>query len=904
MRRLTRPLAAAAICLAGLPVYGARAEGSGDDLRACRAKDQITVRKDRWIQIKAPKVSTGEGAQKIVDYTTSPQVRSRVFSTNGTVVFGSSDAGCTWDTILPGGTNQLHVDQAPTMGILTNLAAPMANSVWLASYDDIDGVAHPHVYLAGRLTDDLSKASFTEISNAMPAAGLPVALAGSVTQADLMYVLLAGPGPDPASGDLETPALHLYATHFVDPTLPADPPTGPPPVDGRLLGLTWKEVPLPDGFSALGGFTPAVAGRGLWIWSGDKYAFAPDSVADSVDWTVTPAGGQVTGIDSDLTQTTMITVKTVQGSTGHLLDYDRKAAGDLSLPAVPTLLAHGSMPRAYTMTGAKNTYGFDSVEQRWINITPQGVPAFRKIQMPQGGQSRVIVAQAGDSLYRWDLYAGERFLPPPPFLSGSGDWKDLLPDPGDLTGPLLRPTRKVVTLKPGELKDVPVDFTVPADPIPLNVYFLMDTTGSMDNAVNGLRISVRNIARRLRNTLGRNACFGLGTFKDIDNFGDTNKSYVREVPIGCDDSVVPTIAEKLKSVGVSGGGGTLPEAATVALDQAMTGKGKNPPQPIAPNQQAGFQTGAYKVIVLITDAAFNQGAGYPTKAQAISDLFAKDIKVVGVQEDTQGADLVAARRDLDETAAGTGTLAPEQGVDCDADGTLDLNPGDPLVCYESGSGADIGPSIISLLLSVVDPGTLAVAVRDKHHVVQEPIKGQTSRVVNLKRRNAIGFALPVMCSKAQDGKDLSVGLLASVRAVPKRYGEVVVRCRSIPLPPPKIPKPPPEPPFDPPRPVKPPVAIAIPNPPPAPAQPISNINLNAGFSQQEEQQYQLAAVTQGASDEAQDDEEFEYAMSDHRARDTAAGGAALGGALILSTAAALAHRRRLQRTTRPGYARV
>jgi hypothetical protein len=44
-------------------------------------------------------------------------------------------------------------------------------------------------------------------------------------------------------------------------------------------------------------------------------------------------------------------------------------------------------------------------------------------------------------------------------------------------------------------------------------------------------------------------------------------------------------------------------------------------------------------------------------------------------------------------------------------------------------------------------------------------------------------------------------------------------------------------------------------------------------------------------------------MSDHRQRDTAAGGAVLAGAALLSAGAA-AYRRRLQRATRPRTVRV
>jgi hypothetical protein len=163
--------------------------------------------------------------------------------------------------------------------------------------------------------------------------------------------------------------------------------------------------------------------------------------------------------------------------------------------------------------------------------------------------------------------------------------------------------------------------------------------------------------------------------------------------------------------------------------------------------------------------------------------------------------------------------------------------------------------------------------------------------------------MPVSCSKAQDGQDLPIGLLPTVRAQPVvfhgrvLYGQVIVRCRSIPpAPPRKLPQPPP-PPEDPvlPVPAKP-QPVGVVQPPVPPAQPLANMNMNAGFSSQEEQQFQLAAVGQDAGEQQEQVEGAEeLAMSDYRHRDSAAGATMLGGALMMSAAAGVAYRRRLQR---------
>jgi hypothetical protein len=900
VRRLIRPIAAAAICLAGVPAFSASsAPPSGDDLAACRDKAQVRIRDDHWTEIKAPKVDAGEGPRTITDYATPPYARSRIYATNGAVLKISADAGCTWSTMHNAAELEKLHSGHNEQDVYTNLAAPSNGSLWAASYDTVGDVAHPHVYAATGLDDqNVASPQFIEISNGMAPAGKPVALVGSVTQQNLVYVLIEGPAPDPASGDVQTPARHLYVAYTPNPQLP---PEVPAPSPGSALGAMWKELALPAGFSHVQGIQPAVGGNGLWLWSGRSYALTPDTLADSVTWTTAQTPGDITAIDVDYFGVPLVAYKSGQGGAARVFD-DK---GGFTVRALPTagLVVHGSRPGVYAVSGAGGTHGYDISLKRWVPITPKGVPAFTKMQMPNGRLGRIVLAQAGDTFYRFDTYAGELFVPPPPLPDGIGDWPPV-PWAGQ-TKPTLTPVKQVVTVRPGDLQDVRVDFRVPPAPNPLDVYFLLDTTGSMGPAVAGLKASIANISQRLHKALGKDACFGLGDFRDFYP-GDTQHTYVRDLKMTCENPV-ERMQQALDHLPPAAGGADIPEAQTVALTQAVKGTGsKLPDPPVDRYQNAEFRADAYKVIVLISDSSFSQNkAGYPTKAATINTLNVAEVKVVSALVTTAEGDHDNARQDMEEVAEGTRTLAPPQGVDCDGNHRSspgDLLPGAPLVC-EAGGGSDanIGPAIVGLLLGVIDPGTLAVEVHDTNAVVQQPIKGRTSQVVNLKRPNALAFALPLSCTKAQDGLDLAVGLLPTVRAVPVGlYGEVTVRCRSNPLappPPPPAPKPQEEPILDMPRPPRPPVVAAVVQPPPAPAQPLSNINPNAGFSQQEEQQFQLAAVTQDASEENAQ-EEVELAMSDHRARDAAAAGYLFGGAAVLSTATALAYRRRLQRSMR------
>jgi hypothetical protein len=93
-------------------------------------------------------------------------------------------------------------------------------------------------------------------------------------------------------------------------------------------------------------------------------------------------------------------------------------------------------------------------------------------------------------------------------------------------------------------------------------------------------------------------------------------------------------------------------------------------------------------------------------------------------------------------------------------------------------------------------------------------------------------------------------------------------------------------------------------PPPVPNQPPSNINPNAGLSHEEQQQFQLAAVHQGAGEEqAEEVEEADLAMSG--LDDSDAARLVLGCAGLASAVAGgvYASRRRAQKAMRPSYVR-
>jgi hypothetical protein len=210
------------------------------------------------------------------------------------------------------------------------------------------------------------------------------------------------------------------------------------------------------------------------------------------------------------------------------------------------------------------------------------------------------------------------------------------------------------------------------------------------------------------------ARFGLATFQDypIPPFGDPtlgDQAYRLLVPLTGGDLLTVTNAmnEGLKLLAAKpGSGADDPESQLTALYQAATGLGQTVPgfpgATIPAGQQAQFRSGANKLILLWTDAQFHRpgdagnpgsinypGRSFSDVAQAIQALDPPQVLGVGI-----GAN---ALPDLQNIASMTGSLAPPEGVDCDGDGVIDIQAGQPLVCQVTKKSPTLGKAMSTLI---------------------------------------------------------------------------------------------------------------------------------------------------------------------------------------------------------------
>ncbi len=240
-----------------------------------------------------------------------------------------------------------------------------------------------------------------------------------------------------------------------------------------------------------------------------------------------------------------------------------------------------------------------------------------------------------------------------------------------------------------------------------DVYFLIDTTGSMGAAIDNVTASLSSLSTEIRARIP-NVQLGVGQYRDFPNsnslldfnaYGSPgDMPYANEQSITDDLSAVQSALGRLSA----GGGADGPESSTEALYQTATGEGArwtfaaggapfNLPAGTCPSvpDEVGvrrgypcFRPGALPIIVLVTDAEFHNGPGGAnaytgitpaphTFDQAVTALNGIGARFIGV-------------------SVGAGPRAHEEAV-ARMTGTVDLS-GSPLV-YDA-SGGTVSTAIV------------------------------------------------------------------------------------------------------------------------------------------------------------------------------------------------------------------
>ncbi|HEX2295905.1 MAG TPA: vWA domain-containing protein [Actinomycetota bacterium] len=447
-------------------------------------------------------------------------------------------------------------------------------------------------------------------------------------------------------------------------------------------------------------------------------------------------------------------------------------------------------------------------------------------------------------------------------------------DPGE---PALQPPRVDLTLKPGESRTVSFDFDVPAKGQPLDVFFLIDVSGSMQDAIDGTARAMNEIVTRLTNG-GHDVWFGVGEYRSYNQ----PPAYRRVLDVTNDCGAVEEALESLIAYG--GGEETQLEALyQVARGETRPGLGAVVP----PGQNATFRADATRIIIHTTDETITEGPPNPSMDEVEEALDSADIQQVGVAiEDgftTSGdnplQDKPPPSEGLKEIAERTEAWAPKRGVDCDGDGHVDIPWHEPVVCKISPLRARdaslMAPAIINMLKSQLDTPEVCWEVPVGAAVVEEVSDTGCRPAEGTEMGFDVTFSCPQLHARKRFELEVGATVTGLEGGLQEETSPVSVLCK-VPAKP--VPKDPPLVPF-----VALPVAFIPPPPIPPEIPPVPNPNPNpqpnpqgqaqaqaqAAMAHQEQQQPQLAYVyaqhqhAAAVAQESAGGKESEYAMSSY-----------------------------------------
>lgn len=840
LRRISSGLLALAL-VAG-PVVALGAATAAHAATSCTVPGHIRSA-GKWVLVTKPQFKIGP--QKITSVAVDPYRENYFFATNGSVVMSSVNGGCTWlpSFVLPSSPDQNYQytrSNATIRSIVIPHSGGASNNVYLMIAENDGGVVRPHVVVSRD-----SGQSWSASDTGLPPAGDPNALRVAVVPPSTLFLSI-----DAGNGVLDA----LYASSD--------------------SGGTWTLRSSPADLSpqrAMRDFAvdPLDASQ-LWGWGANGLYHSSD-------------GGATFTAVPEFNATPVSTVDVFHES-GHLTrviafrpthhDYERSDNGgktwlkyDVRSNAPVTSVAHGASADALVISQGGRVYSYYSSAFAFIDMHAP-VPGIGGLNSTESSfygftPSTIVVYGSPPATVE---------VPPQVALN--------LPfvQPVDVAPPVppsLAPSNRRIVLKPGQSRRLPYVVNLPKRPLPLDVFFLLDTSSSMRRTLAAMLGQAVRIEQGLAET-GVDLRIGVGSFRSYpDAFPPRQQEpeyvYHRDLDIS-----PPTAAliSALKQLTPEGGGRY--DAQLGALYQMATGAGQDlyPPGPLGhdvpPGLQADFRKNSLRVVVMATDENFGHSFKSPDPAdvqpppdipswsKVLGALNARGIHAIGIATQPKSVP------DLTHLAAGTHTVAPPGGVDCNGDGIADVLAGGPIMCRLSTEQLDastgLADAITESLKAIRTSAAVNFAATGSPKVVDGVDPTGYTNVV-LQSSHALRFDVGVHCPLGAGGRSfpikvqtktpanvMSADLTVVCKKLPHKTSSlpaVLAGLAAAPLP-----------------------ALALPPPPPPPITSVSSstqsqsqVQANVGTAAQEQEQPQAAFAA--AYDAYQ--EQQQYAMTSYRA---------------------------------------
>ena len=831
-----------------------------------------------WESIDVPFT---DGSQEIKSWGIA-QTTTPMFATNGLVLMRSLDRGCSWtevwrlDAVPQPGTTVTSADS--TIAQVHVSESPLSPGKVFLTVDQLDPVSRPRVFISND-----SGSSFSAAERGLEGAvGRPEDIASAPSNPGKVYLLT------------DTTGIQRRLL-----------PDGPPELPD-LPDEVEEPLPNPKGFAQA--LYESIDGGRTWQPVRNAYTGDPfDGIeVDPVDADEVWLYGECGAVRPPDTTTPCELTGAVPGPIGYVDVWHA--------PGSPAriLAARSDQPTVYRSNNAGREFVGNPVPegtiQSIVSINPilEAYSTVAGVFLKQFGGKTVDYSPTDGrpiiDLYRTDGVGSElwgrsettierRIFRQPQYrnvdyceamarlgytgLPGcAGDVGIDVPcvETPDPSEPALQPAKVDIALSPGQEKTVHYDFNLATEEQMLDVFFLIDVSGSMQDAIDGTGRAMKDIVTKLTNS-GIDVRFGVGEYRSYTQA----PVYRRVLDITNDCAAVE---EALESLIASGGG---EETQLEALYQVARGESRPGVNVVVPSDQdATWRGDATRVIIHTTDEPISEGPPNPSYQEVADALNAELIDQIGVAiEDSFGGggsvgDDPPPSEGLSRVAADTGTVAPEEGVDCNGDGTADIAEGQPLVCkispLRARNASAMSPAIINSLKALgKDPVVVFDAAGGDPVVATGPPE---EKVADVSDPDLMGFDVTYSCPELHAKKRFEVEITADVDGEQRGLSTATVLCKV----PPKKPDPPITPflpipviPFIPPPPAPPeipPVPNPNPTPPPNP-NPQAQAQAQGAMAHQEQQQPQLAYVhaqAQRAAAVAQESaggKETEYAMSSY-----------------------------------------
>ena len=527
---------------------------------------------DGWGRIGLPNFGAGE--QVVASYTVDAWNKDRLFVTNGFEVFRSMDSGCSWEEVfaLPEQPSQQN-DYSQLDSRISQVVIPEGTTAKRIAYIVVDQHRPPEDLTRGMRTrvfrtenngDDWVSAD-GELPEMIPPHGAPEQLLPTPAFPKDLYLLMETPdvqymATSPDGGETwETSGPVCVAPVVPDrvetPVVNVEEVPGPGCVDPDA-GTANAPKPSDTTGMAIGPFAP----NDLWFYGprGLERSLNSGKTPQPVEEVPEAIGAvdifQVAGQDARV-------VASASASPNLYVSEDGgKTWQTEPSPGIVDSIAKGRQAQEFVL--ATDLSVFLEIFGLQIEIGPEGrILTQVKSSRTLGGSDDLCLF--GSSVTYLEIAcAVPGVIPPPP--PPKEPIPPYIPKDVDERPGFFNPERYQTTLDRGESEVVSYELHINKSPTPLDVYFLTDISGSMQNTIDGVSRGLQSIINELAKQ-NVNTEFGLGVYRAYEN----PPAYDRRVDI---QPPGEELARVLGNLVASSGG---EETALDALYQSATGAGRD-----------------------------------------------------------------------------------------------------------------------------------------------------------------------------------------------------------------------------------------------------------------------------------------------------------------------------------------